>query len=235
MNAKIKNLTALFIALLFATIPLIAQNQPDENFNSRQENYFQDDDYYDYSESAEQEDFYEQGEQFNQSHEFNQNRKNMKKKQAPNRNPNNSSSNRQHNPNRNPNNHGSNNGQNPNVMQNSKNYPMHGPFGDWEFRSMNKKIDFDFERNGKLEINVENGFISEIDWVGRWTADESVITFSVRAKKTEDKSRGREREMREPVDEVWKISYRVEGNKLILESKDFPKEIGRKITLRRDH
>lgn len=229
MNAKIKNLAALFTVLCFMALPLVGQNQQDENFNSQQENYFQEGDYYEQSDSSGQD------EQLNQSPEFNQNRKNMQRRPAPNRNPNNSGPNRPYNPNRNPNNSGPGNGQNPNMMQNSKNYPMHGPFGDWEARTMNKKIDFDFERNGKLEINVEKGFLSEIDWVGHWTADESVITFFVRAKKTEIEAPGRDRGMREPVDEVWKISYRVKGNKLILESKDFPKEIGPKITLRRDY
>lgn len=97
--------------------------------------------------------------------------------------------------------------------------------GDWIIRTDTKIVKVEFDRDGTMEIKWMQGFTSETEWKGYWTATDSEITFTVRSKETETWADGKKQETRESMNEVWKITYTRDGDTLTLTSGDLPKEI----------
>nr|WP_180485071.1 hypothetical protein [Treponema socranskii] len=97
--------------------------------------------------------------------------------------------------------------------------------GDWIVRDTDKIVKAEFDRDGTMEITWKQGFASEIEWKGYWTATDSEITFTVKSKETETWTNGKKKEMRESMNEVWKITYTRDGDTLTLTSSDLPKEV----------
>ena len=97
--------------------------------------------------------------------------------------------------------------------------------GDWIVRDTDKIVKVEFDRDGTMEITWKQGFASEIEWKGYWTATDSEITFTVRSKETETWTNGKKKETRESMNEVWKITYVRDGDTLKLTSSDLPKEV----------
>ena len=97
--------------------------------------------------------------------------------------------------------------------------------GDWIVRDTDKIVKAEFDRDGTMEITWKQGFASEIEWKGYWTATDSEITFTVRSKETETWTNGKKKETRESMNEVWKITYVRDGDTLTLTSRDLPKEV----------
>ncbi|MBQ9494130.1 MAG: hypothetical protein IJR50_00650 [Treponema sp.] len=81
-----------------------------------------------------------------------------------------------------------------------------------------------------MEIIWKQGFMTETEWKGFWTATDSEITFTVRIKEVEDWSGGTKKKTSESMNAVWKIAYTRDGNTLTLNSSDLPKEIGGNVT-----
>ena len=86
-----------------------------------------------------------------------------------------------------------------------------------------------------MEITWKQGFTSEIEWKGTWTASDSEITFTVRSKETETRTNGTKQETREAVNAVWKIKYKLSGDTLTLTSSDLPKEVANGTVYNRDY
>ena len=97
--------------------------------------------------------------------------------------------------------------------------------GDWIVRDTDKIVKVEFDRDGTMEITWKQGFASEVEWKGYWTATDSEITFTVRSKETETWTNGKKKETRESMNEVWKITYVRDGDTLKLTSSDLPKEV----------
>ena len=96
--------------------------------------------------------------------------------------------------------------------------------GDWIIRTDTKIVKVEFDRDGTMEIKWMQGFTSETEWGGYWTATDSEIAFTVKSKETETWADGKKRETRESMNEVWKITYARDGDTLTLTSGDLPKE-----------
>ena len=107
--------------------------------------------------------------------------------------------------------------------------------GDWILRENDKIVKAEFDRDGTMEITWKQGFTSEIEWKGSWTATDSEITFTVRSKETETWTNGTKRETREAVNAVWKIKYKLSGDTLTLTSSDLPKEVANGTVYNRDY
>ncbi len=107
--------------------------------------------------------------------------------------------------------------------------------GDWILRESDKIIKVEFDRDGTMEITWKQGFTSEIEWKGTWTASDSEITFTVRSKETETRTNGTKQETREAVNTVWKIKYKLSGDTLTLTSSDLPKEVANGTVYNRDY
>lgn len=110
----------------------------------------------------------------------------------------------------------------------------HMLLGDWVYKTHNKKVEVEFERDGEMEISVKDGFTREVKWEGFYKTTNSSIIFTAVVKKTESWKNGRKSKGKDRSNVEWKIQYRWENGKLVLSCKDFPPEIGRRISLNRD-
>lgn len=114
-------------------------------------------------------------------------------------------------------------------------FSAHFPiYGDWIFRTQTSEVEVEFERDGEMEITVKDGFTKKTKWKGFFKRKDSSVVFSVYLKETETWRDGRKNKSRERVNEEWKISCSSQEGKLILSSREFPKELERRLTLVRD-
>ena len=97
--------------------------------------------------------------------------------------------------------------------------------GDWVFRGTDKAVKVEFDRDGTMEIKWHQGFDSETEWEGFWTATDTEITFTVKTKETETWINGAKKEVRENINATWKIQYSRTDDTLTLTGSDLPKEL----------
>lgn len=97
--------------------------------------------------------------------------------------------------------------------------------GDWMFRDTDKAVKVEFDLDGTMEIKWNQGFASETEWKGFWTATDTEITFTIKIKETETWINGAKKELREDINETWKIQYSKTDDTLTLTGSDLPKEL----------